>query len=363
MQTTSLVATLVIAVAYLVAVRIVDFNEKEPLWAVGMLFVCGALAAVGLTLAVDNAFLELEVVPGVLSKELTRFLAIGAGFVGLTAVGRKRGYSEINGLMDGVVYGAAGGLGFATGLAFAQQLVIPATDLPLQTQSVIGYGEVALGGLADGVFGALMGIGFAAALDARSALTRAAAPALGYLAAAASHLGYDWVAAGTPFADGAAMRKWVALLLPVVVVLVVMVVALRSEGRAIADELGSEADTGAVSADELRVLGSVAAREGLYLKTLLRGEIGAWTALHDLHNRQVQLALAKRKAAGEKDEARRLQTASEVARLRQAVFETKKALGRAAEPPRGTAPAEEAVPSDPRADAAGEDSSQKGGEA
>jgi hypothetical protein len=362
MHTTTLIATLVIAAAYLLAVRLVDFNEKEPLWAVAMLFVFGGLAAVGLTLAVDTAFLELEVVAGVLTKELARFLAFGAGFAGLFAVARSRGYSDINGLMDGVVYGAAGGLGFATGLAFAQQLLLPASDLPLSTQSVVGYGQIALGGLADGVFGALMGIGFAAALEARAVWTRAAAPALGYLVAAAGHLGYDWVAVGDPFGDGAALRKWVALLLPVALVAVVTVVALRSEGRAIAEELRSEADTGAVSAEELHILGSVGAREGLYFKTLLRGDLGAWTALHDLHNRQVQLALAKRKAAREKDEARRRTGGGEVARLRQAVFDTKRVLGRAPAAPPADEPPPPASPAGPDARPGGDDRSETRGD-
>ena len=65
----------------------------------------------------------------------------------------------------------------------------------------------------------------------------------------------------------------------------------------------------------------------MYLKRLFRFDLGGWSALHSLHNRQVQLALTKRKAAREHDEERRRTTAVEVARLREAIFELKRSLG------------------------------------
>lgn len=327
MHTTTLAATIAMAAIYMILVRLIDFNEKEPLWAVVMLFLGGAGAAVALLLGVDSAFLELNLVPGVMATEAARFVGIGGGIAVLFAVGRSRGYSEINGLMDGFVYGASGGLGFATGLSFGREVLMPSGNLPLPMQTFGGYGELALVGLADGVFGALIGIGFAAASEARTAVPRAAAPVGGFAVAVMAHVAYEVIGRGNSLGDGALLRKWIAILLPIVAVAVVIFVALGRERRAISEELTAERDTGAVTPAELGVLQSMFARERMYLGRLFRADLGGWTAQRSLHNRQVQLALAKRRVASEQDDTRRLASASEVARLRVAVFELKRALG------------------------------------
>ncbi len=323
----SLAVTAVVALLYLLVVRLLDFNEKEPLWAVLMLFGGGAVAAALLVLLTPGAFLELNPLAGNIASEIARFLAVGAGIGVLVLVGRSKGYSEVNGLLDGVVYGSAGGFGFATGLAFTREILLPTPELPLTAAGVSGYGEIALVGLSDGLFGALIGIGFAAALDARSHAKRALVGVGGLLAAIAMHLLYDALAKGAPFSDSAMVRKWAALLLPVLVVIATVVVALRFEKGAIAEELASEAETGAVTTEDLGVLQSWLARQKQYLGRLAKFDFGGWSALHSLHNRQVQLALAKRKVAKETDAEARAENAGEVAALRQSVLELKQRLG------------------------------------
>ena len=353
----TLAITLLMALVYLVVVRLVDMNEKEPLWAVAMLFLFGGLGACALGLGVNLALLELRVVPAALAKEIARFVAIGAGVGVLTLVGLRRGWSEINGLMDGVVYGAAGGLGYATGEVFLRDLLVgplsTAMGLGARSLSLSGMASVALVGLADGVFGALIGIGFAAALYARAPLQRALFPLAGYVAAVSAHVSYEILGRGNALGGTEGLvRRWLALLLPVLVVALVMVVALAQEKRAIRDELGDEADTGIVTADELKVLRSAWAREALYFRALLRGEWGAWMTLRGLHNRQVQLALAKRQAAEARGADAAARRDPEVQQLRMAIVELKRALGPSGgatervsvEAPDDPAPKDEAAP-------------------
>ncbi len=316
------------AIAYLVIVRILDFNEKEPLWAVLLLFGLGAVAGGIVVLSVDTAFLELSGTAGLMVIELARFLAIAGGFVALGAVARSRGYSEVNGLMDGVVYGVSGGLGFATGLAYARGMLIQTEWLVIEA-SVPGYAELALVGLSDGLFGALVGIGFAAALGGRSARQRAFGPFAGYIAAVSAHVVYDIIGKADAYGDAAVLRKWIALLLPVVIVIVVAAVALSGEKRAIQEELESEAVSGVVTLEELSLLKSASARQGLYVKTLFAAEFGRWSTLHDLHNRQVQLALAKRKLRLLEDEGLRTVAAAELRALRGSIAQLKEVLGQA----------------------------------
>jgi hypothetical protein len=370
----TLAITLLMAFVYLLVVRLVDMNEKEPLWAVAMLFLFGGLGACALGLGANLAVLELRVLSAALAKELARFLAIGAGVGVLTLVGLRRGWTEINGLMDGVVYGAAGGLGYATGEVLLRDLLVgplsTAMGLGARSLSFSGVASVSLVGLADGVFGALIGIGFAAALYARTPLQRALFPLAGYVAAVAAHVSYEILGRGNALGGTEGLvRRWLALLLPVLVVALVMVVALAQEKRAIRDELGDEADTGIVTADELKLLRSAWAREALYLRTLLRGEWGAWLNLRGLHNRQVQLALAKRQAgeAGGGHVAAR--GTPEVQQLRWAIVALKRALSpssapppevsRVEEPAEQPEPAGESHPSEPPAQGP---SSKSGGE-
>ncbi|MBW2523892.1 MAG: hypothetical protein JRI23_06950 [Deltaproteobacteria bacterium] len=325
----TLAVTLLMALIYLVVVRLVDLNEKEPLWAVAMMFALGGLAACALGLSVNLAVLELTVVPAVLVKELARFLAIAAGVGVLTLLAVRRGWSEINGLMDGVVYGAAGGLGYATGAVFIRDLLLGPvanlTGLEPAPLSGFGLGSLALIGLSDGIFGALLGIGFAAAVHARTQLHRVLFPLVSYAAAVSAHVSYDYLAHGNALGAEGVVRKWAALLLPAMVVIGVMVVALSREKKAIREQLDGEADTGIVTADELGVLQSFVAREVLYFRTLFKGKFGVWAALRGLHNRQVQLALAKHRASAGAAKAD-AELGPEVRQLRAAIVELKHVL-------------------------------------
>lgn len=326
MQTTTLAVTVLMAAVYVFGVRLVDFNEKEPLWAVLLLFVFGAAASAVVLLTVGGAFIALNPVPGALTVEVARFAGIGGGVGVLTLIGLRRGYSEINGLMDGVVYGSAGGLGYATGLAFTSELLLPTSDMMVGSAS-LGYGEIALVGLSDAVFGALMGIGFAGALEASNQLKRVVFPIGGLVAASLAHLAYDYIGTGDPFGNAAMVRKWIALCLPLLGVVAVAIIALGGERKAIVEELEKERESGAVTDEELKVLQSWMSRQALYFGRLFRADIGGYRNLHGLHNRQVKLAMAKRKVMTETDAARKEQSAGEVARLRQAVFEIKQAMG------------------------------------
>src|SRR5512140_517256 len=111
----TLISTLLMAVLYLGLVRFVDMNEKEPLWAMLLVFGLGAVSAVLVTLLANQMLLGLNVWAGAAIKELVKFLAIGLGVAIVVAYGQRRGWEEFNGTMDGIVYGTCAGLGFGVG--------------------------------------------------------------------------------------------------------------------------------------------------------------------------------------------------------------------------------------------------------
>lgn len=315
----------IVAVIYLMLVRFMDLNEKEPLWAVGLLFFLGAFAAAILPLLVSSVVLELDTFWGAVAEEVAKFVAFALGAAALAAVARSRGWSEISGLMDGVVYGTAVGFGFATGEAFVRKLSPGgAFEEALGTGPFTTLWTTALSGLSDGLFGAIIGAGFGAAVGARSALKRVGYPIAGLVVAVLVHAAYSLLARGDSLGGSAGLaRAWIALIIPVVFVVAIVVFALLRERRAIRDELAGERETGAVSDEELGVLKSFVARRSRYIKAFVRGDFDGWLALRELHNRQVQLALAKGRMARESDPESREEAEAEVGRLRAAVLQMK----------------------------------------
>ena len=313
-----------IAAVYLLVVRLLDVNEREPLWSIGLLFSLGVASALLLRLVVASPTLELAVLRGAAWKEAAKLLALLAGASMLAAVGRWRGWCELNDPMDGLVYGMAAGLGFATAETGLRLLTTSSSVL-----AAVGgghpLGRSALVGLAEGVCGAVTGAGFGVAAQSGRRLVRIACPLAAAGIAVLLHAAWHELAYGNALAGHtAAVRGGIALALPVLCVLAIAVRSLAAERRAIAEELLDEAAGGTVSASELALLRQPARRQLAYLAEIGRGRFARARHLAALHNRQVQLALTKRRVrrGGGDDELR-----AQVARLRTAVGSAREAVG------------------------------------
>ena len=317
---------IVVAIIYLAVVRFMDLNEKEPLWAVGLIFLLGAVTATVLPLLVGYAVLELNPLLGAVSEEVAKFVAFFIGVVVLGAVARSRGWSEMSGLMDGIVYGTALGLGFATGEAFVRELAFGgALGGAIDAGPFATLWTTALVGLSDGLFGAIIGAGFGAAAGARPMTQEIGFPLAGLVGAILAHLAYTFLAEGNALGGTAGLvRAWAALIVPVVFVVAIMVLALLRERRAIREELAGEKET--VSEDERAILRSFTARRSRYIKAFMSGNFDGWLTLRELHNRQVQLALAKSRASSESDPGRKSVSEAEVERLRASILEMKRGI-------------------------------------
>lgn len=313
---------IVVALIFLFIIRLMDPNEKEPLWAVGMALGFGFFAGVVFYLLVDTGVLELEIIEGALIEELGRFAIIAAVVATLNGIGRARGWSEVSGLLDGIVYGTAVGLGLTTASVFVTELVFPTS--PLLPVSPLGQlWPILLVGLADGIFGGIIGAGFGAATEARSAASRVLYPIVGLSAAFLAHAGYSYVRFGMANTSQGPALKWVALLLPLAVVIGVMIMAIGRERRAIITELEDEANAGVVSENEFRLLRSPAARRSAYAKAYMSGDFDGWGQMKALHNRQVQLALSEARLRREADPDRRAMILAETEAFRASILDLK----------------------------------------
>jgi hypothetical protein len=314
----ALALAVVVALVYLVVLRLLDINEKEPLWALSIALVFGAVAA-ALVPVFTGATWLLNAFGDAFFESIAKVVALLAALAIFNAIANLRGWSEINGLMDGVVYGATVGLGYAVGDAFVHQLTLGSTAAATVGSPLTVLWSTLLAGLRQGLFGAIIGAGFGAAVQARSAGQRIGYPIAGFVGAVIVHAFYFWLAHGSAAGSSGSFRTIIAMVLPLLLVVGLMVTSLGREKKAIRDELEPETGSGLVTEADLALLENPRQRRSRYLQYLSRGDFDGWQALRTRQNRQVQLALAKRRAALETDPERKARAQREVAALRSAV--------------------------------------------
>ncbi len=313
----ALLVVLAVAAVYLVVLRVIDLNEREPLWCIVVFLALGNGAAVALRLIVDPATLELTRLPAAFYFELATLAAILAGIAILGAAEHVRGWSEFTDSLDGIVYGAAAGLGVAVGNTLIHELA-PHVSI-IDTNLLALASTSALAGLAYGLFGAIVGLGLGLTVDS-SPTRRLFGVALGFAGAVAAHAFYLWLEFGNTLGGTSSLaRVWIALSLPLLFVAGAAIHALRVERSTIETELASEVSSGLVTASDLDRVRRRGRRTLDYSVALISGRIGHLAQMMTRHNRQVQLALTKRRLAAARSAGRRTVLEREVEHLRAAV--------------------------------------------
>lgn len=244
-----------------------DRYEPEPksLLIAGLAW--GALAATAIALVIQLtetfAFGRSNFWTGVLAAPLSEEAGKGL-FIVLLLWFRR---SELDGVLDGIVYAGMVGIGFA----FTENILY-------LTSAYVGHGHGA-GGLESAVglfivrcifspfahpcFTAFFGIGLGLAVNARKPVVRILAPMLGYVAAATAHA--TWNAAVFYHGGQYVATTYVVLVLPAFAMLVSFAVWVRRrEGALLAVALEDCARRGFLNANEIpwlvRIPGRSAAR-------------------------------------------------------------------------------------------------------
>src|SRR6185312_5634231 len=110
------------AVIVIIAIRLFDRYEPEPLGLIGLVALWGATGAAAISIAGNRAVKGLlegnvqivfgDAVSAPLVEECSKGIALVVAVLVLRRVARRFGVSIFEGLNDGFVYGAAVGLGF-----------------------------------------------------------------------------------------------------------------------------------------------------------------------------------------------------------------------------------------------------------
>ena len=303
--------------AYLAVVLFIDRFEPEPLPMIALTFAWGATIA-AFAAVVLNTLGELivsdqlgtraaELYGYSISAPVVEEVAKGAVLFGLYLWRRH----EFNGLIDGIVYAALVGLGFA------------------MTENVLYYGRGAveegivgavgtfvvrglLSPFAHPLFTAMTGIGLGIAATTSSRTLRVVAPIAGLVAAILLHSLWN-TSAGT----GLFFGVYLLIMLPLLAALgLVVLVALRRESRVIDEQL-----RGVLPPDEVAMLSSIGARRRARREARRTGGPVAEAAMRERQRAATELAFHRAQAQNGVLPRNRIMAAREsalVARLQRA---------------------------------------------
>jgi protease PrsW len=326
---------LIQAVVFLLLIRFLDLYEREPLSVLAIMATWGATGAVALSLVGNGIVLGLlpptvgetfgPAIAAPLVEELAKGLALVIAFYLSWWAARRFGFLELEGLTDGIVYGAAVGLGFA----FTEDLLY-LLNVANERGLEAGLSEYAsrvdffgVGQLGHAVYTAAFGAGLGLATWSRSWRGRLGFPLLGLVAAMLMHAvhnglpsfalawryGLENAAAamagrslpGDLFAQMQATAEWantaskVADYAFVAVFVALAVLWLLYQRRVIRDELEEEARGGFLHHEEWELMFRYRDRSKWYWQLLWEGELERWRLLRRIHNELVDLAFLKRR--------------------------------------------------------------------
>jgi RsiW-degrading membrane proteinase PrsW (M82 family) len=333
--------------------RRLDRNEKEPWRLMLVAVVWGAVIAPTLALWGNTLWqfaISNNLPPGPAANQSLGFsagiieeISKGLAVVMLYLVMRN----EFDDVVDGIVYGAAVGLGFNY-----MESILYMTRTYVMVQGVSpGAGTIAAffqWGMRQGLglftghatYTAMIGAGVGIARQMPRRWQRLLAILAGFLGAIAAHMVWDsWIASGgVPGNAGLALlfvffREAVGNGGFLAIVLLLLVMGLRAEGNALEEHLAAEAATGrgAVLPQEIRLLTSPWRRFAERFQTLTSRGFRAWIQVSRLRNAQLDLGMERwHRARQEIDEPLEAEEA-----LRQRVLQLRTAL---AAPPPGQPP-------------------------
>lgn len=294
-------ATLPVPV-YLVLVLWIDRYEAEPFWMLATAFFWGALVAVFFAFLINTAgFVVVAAATNSMRAGRTFGAVISAPIVEETAKAvilllfffwKK---DEFDGVLDGIVYAAMVGLGFA------------------MTENIQYYGKAVMEGGGGGLtfvlilrgalapfshpmFTGLTGIGLGLARQSGNNAIKWIAPPLGLMAAISMHS--IWNGSGVLFGGGAFVLTYVLIMIPAFfIMLVVIILALRREGQIVREYLIPEHQGGLLTQREYDQLVSIRGRMGASFNALSRGGVGHWRAARQMNQMASELAFHRSRVA------------------------------------------------------------------
>lgn len=259
-----------------------DRFEAEPLWMLGVCFIWGATAAALIAMVVNReAMLYLHQWQQTMNPRLVSVMLaapaveeLAKGFILLLLF--MWNHDEFDGVLDGIIYAAMAGLGFA----MTENVVYYAQAL--HQQGILGLTNTALlRGLIfpfqHPFFTSFLGIGLGWAAVSKHVVVRRWAPPAGLLLSISLHVLWNLSTIHRDFF----IAGYLLVSVPVMIgVITLIVISLRGEAKVIARNLQIDLQRNNLSAKEHRRLSSIGRRFMYDLRCLLNhGPRGCWASI------------------------------------------------------------------------------------
>lgn len=285
---------------YLLLVLWIDRYEAEPLWMLATAFFWGALVAVFIAFLFNTASsLVVASLTDSLRAGETFGAVISAPIVEETAKALilfifffwKK--DEFDGIIDGIMYAAMAGLGFAM-----------TENIQYYGRAVLGEGGLPLVFIIRGMFApfshplftSLTGIGLGLARQSNNLALKVIAPPLGLLAAIFLHS--IWNGSAALFGGPVFFLTYILIMVPAFFIMwLIIFLALRREGRLVREFLLPDLHGGLLTHDEYTNLCSVRGRIGATYGAFSRGGMAHWRTCRQFNQLASELAFHRSRVA------------------------------------------------------------------
>lgn len=286
---------------YLLLVLWIDRYEAEPYWMLGTAFFWGALVAVFFAYVINTAgSIAVVVLTNDMRAAQTFGAVISAPIVEESAKALilfifffwKK--DEFDGVIDGIVYAAMVGLGFAMteNIQYYGKAVTHGGDALTFVFVLRGF----LAPFAHPMFTSLTGIGLGLARQSRYGLVKFIAPVFGLLAAISLHA--IWNGSAVIFGGVGFILMYLLIMVPAFFIMfVVIALALRREGQIVREFLVPDFHGGLLTQEEYNQLGTLRGRTGAAFNALSRGGFRSWQACRQLNQTASELAFHRSRVA------------------------------------------------------------------
>lgn len=324
-----------------------DRYEKEPLWLLALTFLWGAVPAVIFSaiaefvlmiplqtppLADDGMMVSTEVAEQRYATTMKISMAViapiveeilkGTALLMIFFVFRRK----FDGLMDGLIYGAMVGFGFAMVENFLY-IFSTGQSSGLAAEAVIFFLRTIVFGMMHALWSSMFGVGLGIARYARSNWVAILAPALGLMLGMLLHSLHNYSAVSTALQPETA-TFWVPLMLTSYATgcfawLLLVFLAGLGEAALIREELADEITSGILTPEQARACGRYRSRVATRWAAVKEHGYGRAHQLGLLYCLGAELAFKKRQSELHPME---LRYAEEVGRLRTAIVELREGI-------------------------------------
>lgn len=295
----SIFAAIIPTIFFVTIIYWFDHYEKEPLWLLTAAFLWGAVPSIIAAFILNTGFsipFYIALGPGLGDATSAALIAPpveetlkGLALIAILLIQRH----ELDSPLDGIIYGAMVGMGFAMVENVYYFLNVYAEG-GLEAWGTNIFIRAVIFGLNHALFTSFAGLGIALARLSRSTLVKFVAPIMGWMAAMFVHFVHNLTASlvaavGPLLCLVTLFNAWGGVLL----ILIIIIWALIQERRWIRKHLAEEVEQGLISPRHYQNAANGFKRVGLYTDTLFHRGPGAYINAVRFYHRCSELAYKK----------------------------------------------------------------------